>query len=128
MMARPSDQGLLPELLRPWRLPPNRVSRFYRGGALLERFRAGALGPDGAPHEDGTRPEDWVGSATAAWTPPGSPATGEGLGPAEIEVRTYRIVDLLHTDPSAVAGPELAAAAGTTTGLVSTRDLGEVAA
>ena len=22
--------------LRPWRLPPNRVSRFYRGGALLE--------------------------------------------------------------------------------------------
>jgi mannose-6-phosphate isomerase len=119
MIARPrSGQGLPPGLLRPWRLPPNRVSRFYRGGALLERFRAGALGPDGVPREDGTRPEDWVGSATAAWTPPESPATGEGLGVAEIDGRAHRIVDLLETDPWAVAGKELVAAAGTTTGLL----------
>jgi mannose-6-phosphate isomerase len=118
MARRQSERGLLPELLRPWRLPPNRVSRFYRGGALLERFRAGVLGPDGAPHEDGTRPEDWVGSATAAWSPPGSPATGEGLCVAEIDGRMHRIVDLLETDPWAVAGRELVAAAGTTTGLL----------
>jgi mannose-6-phosphate isomerase len=119
MTARPrKDQSLLPELLRPWRLPPNRVSRFYRGGALLERFRGGALGPNGSSHEDGSQPEDWVGSATAAWTPPESPATGEGLGVAEIDGRTHRIVDLLDTDPPAVAGAELVAAAGTTTGLL----------
>lgn len=35
--------SLAPALLRPRRLPPNRVSRI-RGGALLDRFRAGALG------------------------------------------------------------------------------------
>jgi mannose-6-phosphate isomerase len=119
MMARPaSDRDLLPALLRPWGLPPNRVSRFYRGGALLERFRAGAPGPDGSQHVDGTLPEDWVGSATAAWTPPGLPATGEGLGVAQIDGRMHRIADLLETDPSAVAGEELVAVAGATTGLL----------
>jgi len=65
--------------LRPWRLPPNRVSRFYRGGALLDRFRAGALAADGTPTQDGTRPEDWVGSATAAMLSHGSAATVDEL-------------------------------------------------
>jgi mannose-6-phosphate isomerase len=104
--------------LRPWRLPPNRVSRFYRGGALLDRFRAGALGPDGAPTQDGTRPEDWVASATSVWTPPATPASGEGLGVAEIDGRRHRIVDLLTADPELVAGRDLVAAAGITTGVL----------
>jgi mannose-6-phosphate isomerase len=104
--------------LRPWRLPPNRVSRFYRGGALLERFRAGALAADGSPTRDGTQPEDWVGSATAAWTPPLTPPSGEGLGTAEIDGRSFAITDLLAADPELVAGRDLVAAAGTTTGVL----------
>jgi mannose-6-phosphate isomerase len=104
--------------LRPWRLPPNRVSRFYRGGALLDRFRAGALAADGTPTQDGPRPEDWVGSATAAWTPPATPPSGEGLGVAEIDGRLHRIVDLLEADPELVAGRDLVAAAGSTTGVL----------
>ena len=44
------------------RLPPNRVYRFYRGGALLGRFR-------GQAEEDGPFPEDWVGSVTPASNP-----------------------------------------------------------
>ena len=53
-MADPTD----PWLDRPWRLLPNRVSRFYRGGLLIDTFR-------GEPHPaDTDRPEDWVGSAT----------------------------------------------------------------
>jgi mannose-6-phosphate isomerase len=107
-----------PAFLRPWRLPPNRVSRFYQGGALLERFRAGALGPNGTPVSDGLKPEDWVGSATAAWTPRGSPSTGEGLGVAEIDGRNHRIVDLLADDPDLVAGRELVAATEESTGVL----------
>ena len=107
-----------PAFLGPWRLPPNRVSRFYRGGALLDRFRAGALGGDGVPTQDGSRPEDWVGSATAAWTPPATPPSGEGLGVAEINGRVHRIVDLLAAEPELVAGRDLVAATGTTTGVL----------
>ena len=104
--------------IRPWRLPPNRVTRFYRGGALLERFRAGALAADGTPTRDGTQPEDWVGSATAAWTPPETPPSGEGLGTAEIDGRTFAIADLLPADPELGAGGDLVAAAGATTGVL----------
>lgn len=104
--------------LRPWRLPPNRVSRFYRGGAQLDRFRVGALAADGTPTQDGTQPEDWVGSSTAAWTPPATPPSGEGLGTAEIEGRTFAISDLLAADPVLVAGRDLVAAAGATTGVL----------
>jgi mannose-6-phosphate isomerase len=48
--------------VRPERLTPTRVYRFYKGGALLERFR----GEDG---EDTDFPEDWVGSVTVASNP-----------------------------------------------------------
>ena len=61
----------------PWLLGQNRVRRFYRGGALLDAFRAGRReGPDG---DDTFEPEDWVGSATRSWTPPGEDPTDEGL-------------------------------------------------
>jgi len=99
-------------LLRPWRILPNRVRRFYRGGRLLDAFR-------GAPEPTDTdRPEDWVGSATAAWTPPGAPRTDEGLGDVEIEGRRHRVADLLAADPGAVVGPDLVAIAGSTPGVL----------
>ena len=48
--------------MRPQRLTPTRVYRFYRGGALLERFHGGQ-------GEDTDFPEDWVGSVTVASNP-----------------------------------------------------------
>jgi mannose-6-phosphate isomerase len=99
-------------LLRPWRLPPNRVARFYRGGSLLEAFRG-----DRDP-ADSDRPEDWVGSATPAWTAPGSQAASEGLADAEIDGQRHRIADLLAADPVALVGPDLLAVAGPTLGVL----------
>ena len=100
------------ELLRPWRLPPNRVRRFYRGGLLLDRFRGD---PNAA---DTDRPEDWVGSATAAWTPPGAGPTADGLSDAEIGGRRHRIADLLARDPAAMVGADLVEVAGPTPGVL----------
>jgi mannose-6-phosphate isomerase len=44
------------------RLAPTRVYRFYKGGALIGRLR-------GEVEDDGTFPEDWVGSVTRASNP-----------------------------------------------------------
>ena len=101
---------------RAWRLPPNRVSRFYRGGLLLDRFRGRANAADTV------EPEDWIGSATRAWTPPGVPPTDEGLGVAERDGETRRVIDLVAADPVGVGGPDLAALAtspfGASTGIL----------
>jgi mannose-6-phosphate isomerase len=48
--------------MRPARLQPTRVYRFYRGGASIDRLR-------GRPERDGDHPEDWVGSVVAARNP-----------------------------------------------------------
>src|SRR5215213_4520301 len=96
---------------QPWSLLPNRVSRFYRGGLLLERFR----GKSAAADSD--RPEDWIGSATAAWTAPGAPRTDEGLGAADVVGRRHRIADLLSADPRSIGG-ELTTIAGPTLGVL----------
>jgi mannose-6-phosphate isomerase len=88
-MPDPNDPGADPWLARPWRLLPNRVSRFYRGGLLIDRFRGS---PDA---RDTDRPEDWVGSATRAWTPPGAPPTDAGLSAAEIDGEVRRVVDVV---------------------------------
>jgi mannose-6-phosphate isomerase len=96
----------------PWRLGPNRVERFYRGGALLERFR-------GQPNPaDGVRPEDWVGSTTRAWSPPGTVPTGDGLSLVEVDGRSVSLRELLEADPAGVAGAALVERAGVTTGLL----------
>ncbi|MFL5680895.1 MAG: class I mannose-6-phosphate isomerase [Chloroflexota bacterium] len=102
------------DTLGPWRLEPNRVQRFYRGGALLERFRSGGA----ASGDDADRPEDWVGSATRAWTPPGTPPTSDGLSVVRVGGLERRIADLLADDPDAIAGAPLVAAAGASTGLL----------
>jgi len=106
-----------PWLGRPWRLLPNRVSRFYRGGLLLDRFR-------GEPNSvDTDRPEDWVGSATRAWTPPGSGPTEEGLSLAELDGEQRLVAEVLASDPAAVGGADLAPF-GTTGILVKLLDAG----
>src|SRR5207248_1253562 len=48
--------------VRPERLRPTRVYRFYRGGALIDRLR-------GEPEQDNEYPEDWLGSVVAASNP-----------------------------------------------------------
>lgn len=48
--------------MKPQRVLPTRVYRFYRGGALIDRLR-------GEPERDGDHPEDWVGSCVAARNP-----------------------------------------------------------
>ncbi len=100
--------------LGPWRLAPNRVERFYTGGALLERFQG--LSEDAA--RDGHRPEDWVGSVTAAWRPPGEPPTRDGLSVVDEGGTRRTIAELLAADPAAVAGQALVDRAGATTGLL----------
>jgi mannose-6-phosphate isomerase len=46
--------------VRPLRLPPNQLHRFYRGGARIAELR-------GMPREDDQAPEDWVGSVTTTF-------------------------------------------------------------
>jgi mannose-6-phosphate isomerase len=112
----PDGSGVDRRALVPWRLLPNRVSRFYRGGRLLEVFR-GAHDPS-----DTAQPEDWIGSATRAWTPPGEPPTDEGLGRAEVAGETHRVRDLVDADPAGVAGPDWPADPPTTGVLVKLLD------
>lgn len=62
------------ELSQPIALPPNAVGRFYRGGGRLAAFRAAADQP-----VDADACEDWVGSVTRTWQPPGAQSHDEGL-------------------------------------------------
>jgi mannose-6-phosphate isomerase len=93
------------------------VSRFYRGGALLAAFRAGALDRPVDDADDTDRPEDWVASATVARPPEGESPTDEGLAAVEVDGQPVLVRALLETDPEAIAGP-IAAIAGPTTGLL----------
>lgn len=100
--------------LGPWLLAPNRVSRFYTGGALLDRFRGLA---DGAGR-DGDRPEDWVASVTPAWTPPGAAPTAEGLSRVDADGHETSIRELLDRAPERIGGEALVSRAGATTGIL----------
>ena len=86
-----------------WRLLPHRVPRFYRGGQLLDGFRGVA---DAA---DTDRPEDWIGSATRAWTRADAPRTEEGRSVAVLDSgdQEQTVAALLTRDVVAVAGPDL---------------------
>ena len=86
-----------------WRLLPHRVPRFYRGGRLLDKFR----GVTDAADTD--RPEDWIGSATRAWTRPGTRTTEEGRSVAVLEDGNEEraVAAVLAGDPVAVAGRDL---------------------
>ncbi len=99
-------------LTLPLRLPPNRVYRFYRGGALMDRFR-GAPAP-----QDTVFPEDWVGSTTAAINPPEHTYAGEGLSSVELAGERVLIADLLRERPAEVAGAAIVERYGPTTALL----------
>jgi mannose-6-phosphate isomerase len=101
--------------LGPWILAPNRVARFYRGGALLEQFGDASS----APGQDGNEPEDWLGSVTRTWAPPGSSTRDEGLSQVTVGGRDRTIAELLEADPELVAGRALVERAGSTTGILA---------
>jgi mannose-6-phosphate isomerase len=96
----------------PIALAPNRPPRFYRGGRLLEAFRGR---PDA---DDDDRPEDWVGSATRTWTPPGVPASEAGPSDVEVGERRLRLDEALAAEPEAMVGAAWLAVAGPTLGLL----------
>ena len=93
--------------MRPQRLEPTRVYRFYRGGALIGGLR-------GQPEDDGDHPEDWVGSVTAA-SNPGRDEPEAGLSRLA-DGRLLR--DAIADDPESWLGSEHLARFGTATGLL----------
>src|SRR5687767_7329465 len=93
--------------MRAERLLPTRVYRLYRGGALLGRRR-------GESGEDGSFPEDWIGSVTPARNP-GRDDPEEGLSRLA-DGRVLR--DAVEADPIAWLGEEHVARFGTSTGLL----------
>lgn len=99
----------------PLRLSPNRVYRFYQGGAQLDAFR-------GTPDPVDTEfPEDWVGSITPAVNPPEHTRPGEGLSTVEVDGVTRTLAELLAERPEDVAGREVVARYGVTTSLLVPR-------
>jgi len=96
--------------VRPERLPQTRVYRFYRGGALLDRFRGREAGADG------DFPEDWIGSVTEAKNP-GRDEPGAGLSRLE---DGSLLRDAIAADPQGWLGP--AAEAGSPGVLVKLLD------
>jgi mannose-6-phosphate isomerase len=108
-------------LREPIPLPPNRIARFYRGGRMLGAFR----GLD-QPRDDG-RPEDWVGSATATWSPPGSDdADRTGISAVQAGGVSTTVADLILEHPEPMVGTPLLDRAGPTPGvLVKLLDAGQ---
>ncbi|MDQ4035323.1 MAG: hypothetical protein M3153_05275 [Chloroflexota bacterium] len=89
----------LVEALRdPIVLTPNRISRFYRGGRLMDAFRGLPAGVD----DD--RPEDWLGSATATWQPPGATAHTIRISRVELDGRRLPLDEVLRAEPRALTG------------------------
>jgi mannose-6-phosphate isomerase len=80
--------------LRPFELGPNRLRRFYEGGARIAAFRGG----------DGGGPEDWIASTTAAF--------GEAeLGRSRLAGGDL-LADVLAAEPEAFFEPAHLAAHG----------------
>ncbi len=83
--------------MRPLRLAPNRLRRFYRGGAAIAELR-------GIADDQEYAPEDWIGSTTAAF---GSDVEGmTRLADGGL------LSDRIAADPEAYLGPEHVLARG----------------
>jgi mannose-6-phosphate isomerase len=97
--------------MKPLRLPPNQLHRFYLGGARIAALRGTQL-------EDDHTPEDWVGSANTSFG-----QREEGL--SRLEDGTL-VRDAINADPEAFLGPEHVARYGTDPALlVKLLDAGE---
>lgn len=93
-----SDYAMLEPLTRqPVLLPPNRVFRLWRGGAVLDRFQGR---PDA---EDGNTPEEWVASTTVSRLPGRPPE--EGLSRIQLpDGRRLPLKTLIEAFPEAMLG------------------------
>jgi mannose-6-phosphate isomerase len=97
--------------VRPLRLPPNVLHRFYLGGARIADLRGMAL-------TDDHMPEEWIGA-----TNPSFGEQTEGLSRLE-DGRFVR--DAIHADPKGYLGPDHVARFGTDAALlVKLLDAGE---
>jgi mannose-6-phosphate isomerase len=97
--------------MKPLRLPPNQLHRFYLGGPRIAALR-------GTPLEDDHTPEEWVGSANTSFG-----QDEEGL--SRLEDGTF-VRDAIAADPEAFLGPEHVARHGTDPALlVKLLDAGE---
>jgi mannose-6-phosphate isomerase len=106
------DRSLLEPLTRrPLLLPPNRVHRLWRGGAVLDRFQ-GRPAP-----ADGDTPEEWIASTTVSRLP-GRPAD-EGLSQVELSGgRRVPLAALMRAFPEAMLGAAHAARFGAQPGML----------
>jgi mannose-6-phosphate isomerase len=97
--------------MKPLRLPPNQLHRFYLGGPRIAALR-------GTPLEDDHTPEEWVGSANTSFG-----HDEEGL--SRLEDGTF-VRDAINADPEAFLGPEHVARHGSDPALlVKLLDAGE---
>ncbi len=79
-------------------LPPNRVRRNYRGGAMLAAW-------DGhGPATDGECPEDWIASTVEARNPGLPPRSGEGLSTVATPRGTPTLARLIEQNPVHMLG------------------------
>ncbi|MGI8533872.1 MAG: hypothetical protein ACR2LP_03215 [Candidatus Limnocylindrales bacterium] len=103
-------------------LPPDRVTRPDRGGALLESFRSGgtaALVEPTTHGVDGHRPEEWLASTVRAWSAVGKPLTDEGLTVVRDDGRDVTLREIVQRRQFArLVGSDLMRVAGPTTGLL----------
>jgi len=93
-------------------LPPNRVRRNYRGGALLDLWEGKATGVDGE------RPEDWIASTTRAVNPGLPPIVDEGLALAPADGDRRTVAELLAAEPEHYLGKRHLETNGTALGFL----------
>ena len=106
-----SDNVVRSPTMKPFILPPNRLARFYEGGARIDALRGDPPGPERTP-------EDWVGSTATSW---GHQTEGLArLGDGQV------LRDLVEADPEGFLGPEHVARWGANPAvLVKLLDAGE---
>jgi len=79
-------------------LPPNRVRRYYRGGAVLDAL-------EGKPEpEDSNRPENWLCSLVEASNPDMPPIPHEGLSRVCVRGKELLLRDLIEFSPEHYLG------------------------
>jgi mannose-6-phosphate isomerase len=92
-----AERALLELTRQPLLLPPNRVYRLWRGGAVLDRFQ-GRADP-----QDGSTPEEWVASTTVSRLPDRPP--DEGLSQVRLpDGGRLPLKTLIETFPEAMLG------------------------